>query len=713
MDTSPREPERSKQQFEVIKRIATLVNAARSVEEFAAALVEVLAESLRAEAASLLVVDRKRSELYFWAATGEKAEALARIRLRLGEGIAGWVALHNQPLLVPVASEEPRFCPRVDDLTGFKTRSLICAPLRGKSELKGALEVLNPIGRAAFAPEDLELLVLAAEQSSLLIENALLIEDLRQRNAELTTLIDIDRAVNATQDLDHLLRVILNSAARVMQAEGSSLVLHDREGEKLRFYLATGPSGENLTHLAMLPGQGIVGWSIERREPVYVEDAYQDPRFAQEVDALTGFETHSLLCVPLVIGEEAIGALEVVNFPPLASEAESSLALFQAFASQAAIALERARLYQQLEKKVELANAELIEANRTLALEKAKITAMVENMADAVILVDEAGQILLFNAAAERLFGRPAAAFLGCHIEDIDQPSLAAMLAVPENKAEGTELRLEHPEPRTLRVRATQVLDDQQRPLGKVVVGTDITELKELDQIKTELVSLVSHELRTPLTSIKGFATTLMESQSLPAADRQEFLNIINHECDRLRRMVADLLCISRIESGRVLEVSRRRIRVGLLLERVLEAQKVYAPEHRFRVSLEPESVALEADEDKLEQILTNLLNNAIKYSPRGTTITVSVREEPEQVLFGVADEGPGIPPEEIPNLFQQYGRLRFAQDRRIQGTGLGLYLTKHLVEAHGGRIWVESEVGKGSRFFFTLPKVRWGEGEG
>ncbi|HIE52611.1 MAG TPA: GAF domain-containing sensor histidine kinase [Armatimonadetes bacterium] len=702
---------RLEQRFEALRRVSALIGTSTSMDEFATALVALVGEVLDAEASSLLLVEETTSELIFRAATGEKAEALAKIRLQPGEGIAGWVAEHNQWLIVDPARSDPRFCPRVDEETGFYTRSVLCVPVRGKGGVKGALEVLNPRSGRQFTSEDAELLEIIAEPVALLLENARLIEGLQRRMDELNTLIETERAVNALHDLEVLLRVILESAAQVTQAEGSSLILIDPETEQLTFYVATGEKGEELERMTIPRGQGIVGWCIEHNEVVYSPDPYCDERFLRDVDATLDFRTRSILCVPLRIGEEVIGALEVVNLPPPETFPDSRSELLQALASQAAIALERARLYQQLERKVDLANAELLRTNRKLEVEKARITAMVENMADGVILVDEGDRIILVNSAAERMFGLQREEYDGRPVSAVQQAPLREVLATPVDVPEGRELRLEEPRSRVLRVHASQVLDSAHRRLGKVIVCTDITELKELDELKTQLVSFASHELRTPLTSIKGFATVLKDNEQLPIEDQRELLNIIDHECDRLRRLVAGLLCLSRIESGRALEVAWQRVEVRSFLEQLLEVQRFYAPNHCFILEMQEERLWLEADRDKLEQIITNLLNNAVKYSDDGTTVTVQVAERQKDYLFCVEDQGYGIAREDLPYLFQPYGRLQEAQQRQIVGTGLGLYLTKHLVEAHGGSIWVESEEGRGSKFFFTLPKRVW-EGE-
>jgi two-component system phosphate regulon sensor histidine kinase PhoR len=380
--------------------------------------------------------------------------------------------------------------------------------------------------------------------------------------------------------------------------------------------------------------------------------------------------------------------------------------LMQALASQAAVALERARLYRRLEQRVEAADAELRATNLSLGNEKAKLTAMIEHMADAVIMIDADGRLLIVNDAAAAMFELGDEPLTGRPAIEVENLALATVLAVGETGAEGKELTLDHPLPRTVRVHSATVESNEGR-VGKVVVCTDITELKELAQLRSELVSFVSHELRTPLTSIKGFAAALLDDARLKHDDHRNFVRIIDHECDRLRRMVADLLCMSRIDSGRALEVQWRRFDLNELVQRVVAAQRVYAAEHSFLSELPEGAFVVEADSDKIEQILTNLLNNAIKYSPRDAATTVRVEPRGEQVALIVADKGFGIAPHDIDRLFTQYGRLEDAQRRRITGTGLGLYLTKHLVEAHGGTIEVESELGQGSTFTVTMPRRR------
>jgi signal transduction histidine kinase len=251
------------------------------------------------------------------------------------------------------------------------------------------------------------------------------------------------------------------------------------------------------------------------------------------------------------------------------------------------------------------------------------------------------------------------------------------------------------------------ITDDQGQPVGVVTVLSDVTLLQELSDMKTEFVSVVSHELRTPLTSVQGFAQTLrydVDGQ-FSAAERGEFLEIIEGECQRLLTMINEMLDASRIEAGRALAMNWREVNVPALVERLVKLHAATAESHQFELDFPADFPTIEADSDRVQQVLTNIISNAIKYAPEGGPVRISGRREDGQVLVSVADEGLGMTEAQLGQLFQRYHRVESDASKRIRGTGLGLYLTKGLVEAHGGRIWAESGgPGKGSTFSFLLP---------
>jgi len=247
---------------------------------------------------------------------------------------------------------------------------------------------------------------------------------------------------------------------------------------------------------------------------------------------------------------------------------------------------------------------------------------------------------------------------------------------------------------------------------GLVAVFADVTQRREIEQAKSDFVSFVAHEMRSPLTSISGFSAMLQRgensSNSLPAPTRARFLNLIHGESERLTRLINTLLDVARLEAGRVIELNRGAVELEPLALLALENQRAYSSRHTLKSQVAPSLPPVFADADKVLQILINLLSNAQKYSPGGD-IVLGARLGHGKVEVWVSDQGPGIAPEQRALLFSRFGRApQSAQGvgarAKPTGTGLGLFLTKHLVEAHGGRIWIESEAGQGATFWFTLP---------
>lgn len=258
---------------------------------------------------------------------------------------------------------------------------------------------------------------------------------------------------------------------------------------------------------------------------------------------------------------------------------------------------------------------------------------------------------------------------------------------------------------RIYQVQAARVTGEDGRDLGVVAILNDITEIKNIERMKSSFVAMASHELRTPLTAIKGFTSTLMMDDDFSDAERKEFLMIIDQECDRLRRLIDDLLNTARIESGESLKPSYSRVPLRELLDKVVMIQRQATSRHSISLDVQGEIPEVVGDQDKLDQILTNLLNNAIKYSPNGGDIVVHATVKDEHVLIGVEDHGMGIPADHVNKVFERFHRVDNEDNRKIYGTGLGLFLVKHLVESvHLGTIWCDSEVGKGSTFWFTVP---------
>jgi two-component system phosphate regulon sensor histidine kinase PhoR len=292
-------------------------------------------------------------------------------------------------------------------------------------------------------------------------------------------------------------------------------------------------------------------------------------------------------------------------------------------------------------------------------------------------------------------------------IQDEVARELTGEISVPAKPGENEDA----PSERIFQVQCAPVREDGgQKVVGAAVMLNDITEIRGVERMKTAFISTVSHELRTPLTSIKGFIETLLSDTEgfYDPETQREFYRIIDTECDRLTRLIEDLLNVSRIEQGRAMQLNITDVNISDVSDRVLTTQRAYTKPDRHQLEVEfPEGFpAVEADQDKIDQILTNLVSNAIKYSPRGGTVKIVGRNRPAEHLveIRVEDQGMGIPKEHIAKVWERFHRVDNRDNREIGGTGIGLFLVKALVEAHHGQVGIESDYGKGSTFWFTLP---------
>jgi len=341
--------------------------------------------------------------------------------------------------------------------------------------------------------------------------------------------------------------------------------------------------------------------------------------------------------------------------------------------------------------------------------------AILGGMSEGVLLVDGRGHILLVNDALQRLISIPSNVNDKTTLEIIRSVELEE--AIQEALRKGThktfEMILPSSGERTFEVNVVGIPSspkEGQQPAeairGAIAAFHDISRLKNLERIRQDFVANVSHELRTPLTTIKGYAETLLEG-----AWKEEvafrFVQVIKKQADRLTKIVEDLLTLSGIES-KGFHLKIERVSIPDLIDDVIEFERRGAEKKGIFISRSeiPPGLSVQADRNYLEQVFINLLDNAIKYTPEGGRIEVSVDEkEDRQILFSVKDNGIGIPKEDLSRIFERFYRVDKGRSQEMGGTGLGLSIVKHIVQTHGGRVWAESQPGKGSTFYFNLPK--------
>jgi two-component system phosphate regulon sensor histidine kinase PhoR len=350
---------------------------------------------------------------------------------------------------------------------------------------------------------------------------------------------------------------------------------------------------------------------------------------------------------------------------------------------------------------------------QTLEAERTEVQAILERMVEGVIALDERGRILLMNPGARAIFdlrdgtaGRVAGRPL---LEVVRQKALFDLVEACRDAAppEGSrrEVELGPPVNRILRAHAVPVPFARQGT-GVVLVLHDVTELRRLERVRAEFVANVSHELRTPLTSIKGYLETLLDGALDDPAHARRFLETAHIHAERLGRLVDDLLQLSDVETGKV-AIRVEPIRLRELAGAVATMFEPQASQKGLAVLNEVPSLAVQADPDRLSQILVNLVDNAVKYTPDGGRITLKAAGGPAgMVEVAVADTGIGIPSLDLPRITERFYRVDKARSRELGGTGLGLAIVKHLVQAHGGALTIESTLGKGTTVRFTLPSA-------
>ncbi|MCE1248076.1 MAG: ATP-binding protein [Firmicutes bacterium] len=519
------------------------------------------------------------------------------------------------------------------------------------------------------------------------------------REQELLALYEIGKAVNSTLDLDKVLNIIISETIGLFQADAGSIMLLNADNE-LTIKAAQGLTDDIVKNTRVRPGEGIAGWVAETGQILLLDGRVSDPRFRNLVDRKE--DIPSSLCVPLKRKDKIIGVLMIRRTGEVRFSDHHSR-LISLIAEQVAITIENAALFEQEKRRTE----ELQELNRAVKLEKSKMETILTSMADGVVVTSVSGEISMINRAGCKMLDIPEAEAIGKHFDRI-----CAGKQIFDNIRESvcrrkvrykTDFSRESPGGEIfLHLVATALSESVPGNEGIVIVIQNITEMKKIDRMKSEFVSMVSHELRTPLTAIMGFAE-LMISREFNAERRHRYLEIIMQDSSRLMRLINNLLDLSKLEAGQI-TFNFEPVNITEMIPGLIESFESQKAGHELTYGIDGEIPEMMLDRDMFLNIMVNLVSNAIKYSPDGGNINILLHRNSEAVVVSVSDQGIGIAQEKIPLVFDKFYRVDSALNRETGGTGLGLATVKYIVEGFGGKIWVESELGKGSRFIFTLP---------
>ncbi|MFT3892354.1 MAG: GAF domain-containing protein [Anaerolineales bacterium] len=628
-------------------------------------------------------------------------------------------------------------------------------PLNAGAETIGSLSIGSRDTTITYTRAQLDLLQAIADQTVGTIVRARLLQETQQRAHQLTTLNDITRQLTSTLEQEPLLQYILENSVNILNCEAGTLFLMDEQTGDLIFKVAVSPVTTNKLIGQRIPaGQGIVGRAVQTRAPVIENDAQRSSTHYDGTDKQTGFQSRSLLAVPMQFKDRVLGVIEVINRRdglPFVADDQNVLT---AFAGQAAVAIENARLLaltdQELSERVE--ELQVMgridrELNASLEIDRAmRITlewALRRSSADAGLIgmVDEENLRIMAQQGYEEVLA-PGDERGGQHIP-LELPSLKTAIESGQPNqvsllSNGNGSKSILPSAHTQIIipirREAQVIgllllesrSDSQENLSFLNRLSDhaaiaisnaqlYDEVQRANEAKSEFVSFVAHELKNPMTSIKGYSELLAAGSVGPINDMQSnFLSTIRSNVERMSALVSDLNDNAKIEAGR-LRLDYKPVDVPDVVDDVIRSTKrqVEDKKQSIELRLSEQLPQVWADRIRVGQVLTNLVSNAHKYTPEGGKIVVGAESTINQwdptgakqvVHLWVKDDGIGISVEDQAKIFQKFFRSDDSKAREAPGTGLGLNITKSLVEMQGGRIWFDSEYRKGTTFHFTVP---------
>ena len=656
-------------------------------------LLDGLRTVMRADTAVALLLDDSGEELIASWARGLEEEVEAGVRIPVGKGFAGRVAATRTPVFIPDTERAELVNPL---LIKRGLKSLLGVPLMVEGRLLGVLHVGSVTPRV-FTNDDERTMQLLADRVALAIEQSRLYESERAASRRLEFLAEASELLGATLDYSAALQGLTTLAVSYL---GEWCIVDMLRGDELervavghadpearvaayeflkRFPLAVGA--------AHGPGRVIASGEAELISEVTDEHLQRvsggDPEY---LEALRAVGMTSLMSAPLMARGRVLGAITLLSEQPERRYEEADLVTTQELARRAAVAVDNALLFSEVERRADAAR-------------------VLEHIGDGVFMLDRDGIVRLWNRAAEAVTRLSADEVVGRHaVEAIPGWTAIAgtvpVATTPATASSAETLPLELPG-RELWLSIAAVEFNE----GIVYAFRDLTADRVLEELRSDFVSTVSHELRTPLAAIYGAALTLQrEDLQLDETQSANLLGVIATESDRLARTVNDILWASRLDADRVqLDMGTHDPRE--LARTVLEAAQVHLPKAvKLSFSCEEGLPPILADPDKVRQVLTNFVDNAVKYSPEGGQVELEIVRRDHAVRFSVADGGLGIPPGEQRRIFDKFYRVDPNLTRGVGGTGLGLYISRELVRRMNGTIWVESREGEGSRFSFELP---------
>ena len=677
----------------------------------------------------------------------QRLEEKENLPLPFNQGLAQWVARNSRALLTQDYSQEAQRLNLVPALQ--KTYAWIGVPLNAGSDTIGALSISSRDPNTTYTNKQLSIFRAIADQTAGAIVKARLLEETERRAKQLSTLNQITQQLTSTLEHEPLMQNILDSAVQILDCEAGSLFMVDQDTQELVFTVTVGPSSEGLVGTRLAPGTGIVGKTVESRAPVIENNARKSEGWWEDGDEQTGFSTEALMAIPLQVKERVLGVIEMVNKKNGLPFSEEDKELLTAFAGQASVAVENARLYtltdQELNSRVEeLSIMQRIdrELNATLETGRAMRTtlewAMRRSSADAGIIgmIEEDGlQITSQEGYGDQLSIYEEKALpleLPALKKTIESAQAETFKLDPIKEGgllPGTRTQTVVPIRRESHVIGLILLESLANTktdvdfLGRLSDHAAIAianaqlyaEVEAANIAKSDFVSFVAHELKNPMTSIKGY-TELMAAGAVGEINdnQRNFLQTIRSNVMRMNTLVTDLNDNAKIEVGR-LRIEFRGIDVQDVVSTAVNSldKQIGEKNQTINVEIPEEMPHIWADQTRIEQVLVNFISNSYKYTDNDGIIIVGAEAtenqwdpegSPNVVHFWIKDNGIGMTEEDQKKIFTKFFRSDDRKAQEAPGTGLGLNITKSLIELQGGRTWFESKFREGTTFHFTVP---------
>jgi PAS domain S-box-containing protein len=674
---------------DVGKRVASVLDLDVVLED----AVRLVQESFGYHHVGLFILDRERDQLSMRARAGDFAHLFpSDHRLGMGQGMVGWVAHSGERLLSNDVGAEPRY---IDVLPEeIPTRSELAVPMRIGEEIIGVLDVQSP-SLDAFDDNDVMVIETLADQIAVAIENARLFQAERRQRELTEALEEASAAVSSTLELDRVLDRILEQVEQVVAGDAFNVMLVVEEDTahiaRWRGYDPSKTASGDAVLATPIARYPYLARMVESGESVVVPSISADEDWVQEEWQSWW---RSYVAAPIIVTCVTVGFLNVIGVEPGQFGPEDARRL-EVFARHAAIAIENAQLYQALRSHADQLEERVHQRTAEIQAQYSRLEAILSSTADGIMVVSDQGELLQVNPVAETWLAQ----ILPPNEAELVRETARDLMRRAEERPEAI-LELSNID---LQLNAAPI-SDPTGDGGAVIALHDVSHLKELDRMKSRFVSNVSHELRTPITSIILYAK-LMRGQPERG---EEYLEPLIQEAERQAKLVEEILQISRMDAGR-LAFDPRSTKLNTLVGEAIDSHQMLAQRQELTLAHRPtdSDLAAWADPERMRQVLNNLLDNAIYYTPEGGEVVVSTGRQKAAgrawVTVTVADSGIGIPPDELPHVFERFFRGEEPRAKQISGSGLGLAIVKEIVELHGGRVTVESEVGSGSRFTVWL----------